>query len=258
MTMILSTRRLFLALLPALDIDTVCDVGSMNGADALAFRRAVPRARVLAFEPNPHNVRLMENDSRLREHGIELMPFAACEQDGVAAFHLVKTDYALPHHRRGMSSLLERDDRSLRDSTASVATVRLDRCLAAAAPHRMALWIDVEGKAFEALEGARGILSQVMLLHVEVETLPCIAAGQKLYPQIRALLESEGFVELATDRAPQAEQLNVLFVRREMTHTERLRTRWRAYAEVGRRRIVALVGLVCPRCLRIMRRLARA
>jgi hypothetical protein len=38
----LNTRLLFLALLRDLDIDVICDVGSMNGSDALAFRRRRP------------------------------------------------------------------------------------------------------------------------------------------------------------------------------------------------------------------------
>jgi hypothetical protein len=103
--MILGTRHLFLRLLDTLSIDLVCDVGSMNGADALAFRRARPRARVVAFEPNPHNLEAMRADTRLPLACIELLPFAASDTDGVAPFHLVDADYRQSHHRRGMSSL---------------------------------------------------------------------------------------------------------------------------------------------------------
>ena len=53
MTPVVSTRRLFARLLRTFDVETVCDVGSMDGADARVFRRQLPDAHILAFEPNP-------------------------------------------------------------------------------------------------------------------------------------------------------------------------------------------------------------
>ena len=79
MTPVLSTRKLFARLLRTFEITTVCDVGSMDGADALFFRRQLPRAQILALEPNPSNYSLMRQDSRLRAGGIRLLPFAASE-----------------------------------------------------------------------------------------------------------------------------------------------------------------------------------
>jgi FkbM family methyltransferase len=225
----------------------VCDVGSMNGSDALAFRRARPRARVVAFEPNPHNLESMHGDARLAEARIELLPYAASDSDGVAAFHLVDADYGQAHHRRGMSSLHERAGSGFRAGTVPVETRRLDRCLAGAAgaPRRMALWMDVEGKAYEALEGARGLWPEIQLLHVEVETRACIAAGQKLHPEVRRLLEQGPFVELAQDRSASEEQLNVIYVRRDLRPWLRARVdaatrlgHWRHLASVAKRRLV--------------------
>ena len=66
---IVSTRRLFCRLLRTFDIATVCDVGSMDGADALRFRRALPNAAVLALEPNPRNFALMAADDRAQTRG---------------------------------------------------------------------------------------------------------------------------------------------------------------------------------------------
>src|SRR5262245_50614284 len=50
------TAKLFERLLPHVAPGIVCDVGSMNGADAARCARAVPGARVFAFEPNPYNL----------------------------------------------------------------------------------------------------------------------------------------------------------------------------------------------------------
>ena len=44
--MIVNTQRLFTRLLRVLRISAVCDIGSMNGAEALRFHQAAPRARI--------------------------------------------------------------------------------------------------------------------------------------------------------------------------------------------------------------------
>ena len=71
-----NTERLFLLLLGTRPYDVICDVGSLDGAHALEFRRARPRARILAFKANPHNVEEMRRNPVLRDKNIELQPVA--------------------------------------------------------------------------------------------------------------------------------------------------------------------------------------
>jgi hypothetical protein len=68
--LIADTRRLFARLLRTLEIATVCDIGSMDGSDALRFRRRLPDATVLALEPNPSNFELVATDDGLRRGSI--------------------------------------------------------------------------------------------------------------------------------------------------------------------------------------------
>ncbi len=254
--MVLNTRRLFVDLLPVLDARTVCDVGSMNGADALRFRGALPDARILAFEPNPGNLERMRADSRLAAARIEIVPVAVADFDGEAPFFLVKTDYQAEHDRRGMSSLHERADTALRDSIVTTPVTRLDTALrGSGAPGRIALWIDVEGKTYEAIEGASGLFADVCLLHVEVETRPCIGERQRLYPEVNRLLEAAGFVELATDRPANTEQFNALFIRREIATSHRRRISWPVGRQRLRRAVVDVVRAVWPQCVRRLTRL---
>jgi len=176
--LIVNTRRLFLRLLHTFEIDTVCDVGSMDGSDALRFRRMLPAAEIIALEPNPLNFDLMEAD--LQRHHIRVLPVAASDREANARFFVVRAEYSPSGNPalRGMSSLHRRIDGSPLAEVIGVHTIRLDSLLAASgnAGGRVALWIDTEGMAFEAISGASGILARTQMLHVEVETVPCIGA----------------------------------------------------------------------------------
>lgn len=250
--MIVNTRRLFARLLRALRIGAVCDIGSLDGADALMFRRVLSRASIYAFEPNPENFRLMQGDAELRKHDIQILPFAAADYDGAAELFLVEADPAPNCLWRGMSSLYRRSGRMESSQAVAVSTTRLDTFLADKAPRdaRFALWIDTEGKGCEVIEGARGVAAQICLLHVEVETRPIISPDQKLYPEVEALLKELGFVELATDQARSSAQFNALFVRRALPIRLGLRVyTWLALFRV-RRCIGTVVLAICPACMR--------
>jgi FkbM family methyltransferase len=211
---ILDTRHLFLRLLRTFAVDVVCDVGSLNGADALRFRGVRSAAAIFAFEANPVNERRMRASPALGCARIEVVPLAICERDGEADFFVVDATHA-PLARQGMSSLYLRTPAEHRGTAVRVACGRLDGFLAPRVTRtaRIALWIDVEGKAFEALQGAQAILDRVALIHVEVETVPCIGERQRLLPEVHALLAANGFRILGTDQATSAMQFNALYVR---------------------------------------------
>lgn len=251
--MILNTQRLFVKLLSGMRIDTVCDVGSMDGSDSLRFRDALPESSIYAFEANPENFLRMQADPTLQERGIHLVPQAATNSDGEADFFLVETDYSRRDSTRGLSSLHHRcDDWARPAGVVRVKTTRLDTFLAdkCPLPSRLALWIDTEGKAYEVIEGISGVAKQVHLLLVEVETEPCMASNQKLYPEVKSLLKRLGFAELATDQHPSKVQLNVLFVRRDPSALKRFQVNaWRLRARL-RYLLVRVSVRTCPACVR--------
>jgi FkbM family methyltransferase len=215
--LILDTRRLFCRLLPTFEIATVCDVGSMDGSDALRFRRCRPKAAILALEPNPRNYALMHAHDGLRRAGIRVLPVAASDRRADAPFFVVDADYTAGRDlaRRGMSSLYERADWVALTTVVRVPTVRLDELLAAesldAGP--IALWIDSEGMAFEVIRGSSGVLHSTRMIHVEVETEPFIGASQKVFSDIERTLLDRGFELLATDQRTDVLQFNALFIR---------------------------------------------
>jgi len=239
-----------------MQISAVCDIGSLDGADALTFRDAVPESSVYAFEPNPDNFRLMESNQAFQERNIQVVPLAATNYDGEAEFFLVEADYSQRDSRRGMSSLYRRSGEWTPAAVVRVKTTRLDTFLAdKCPPHaRLALWIDTEGTAYEVIEGITRMAERVYLLHVEVETSPCIGSNQKLYPEVKALLQRLGFAELATDQAPSQIQFNTLFVRCDLSAGMQFQVKaWLVGARlryVMRYLIVGAIRRVCPTCFR--------
>jgi FkbM family methyltransferase len=253
--LILSTRRLFCRLLRPLEIATVCDVGSMDGSDALSFRSILPRAAIFALEPNPTNFSLMAADDRLRRSGIRILPAAASDRRGDAPFYVVAADYAAPRARarRGMSSLHRRHDGSPLAATVAVPTVRLDELLESesVADTPIALWIDTEGAAFEAIQGCSGVLRSTRMIHVEVETQPVIGVGQKLFPDVERTLWEAGFVLFATDQAPDVLQFNALFLRADFAVEKTAEIVRYAKRERLRRRVSHTIIRLMPGRLRV-------
>jgi hypothetical protein len=74
-----------------------------------------------------------------------------------------------------------------------------------------ALWIDVEGCAYEVLCGARRVLEDTLLLMVEVED-KAFWIGQKTAPDVKRLLFGSGFVPVARDFEFKS-QYNMVFLR---------------------------------------------
>src|ERR1700728_4860692 len=162
---VLNTQRLFLQLLPLMRIDTVCDVGSMDGAAALKFRAAAPAARLHAFEPKPGNLRLMQANLALLDNYINIVPLAVTNYDGYAQLYVTPAAFFPGESWRGMSSLYRRFERQELLSNVAVKTARLDSVLAGelSPDLRVALWIDVEGKAHDVIEGAGGLMRHVCI-----------------------------------------------------------------------------------------------
>jgi FkbM family methyltransferase len=244
-SMIVNTHHLFPQLLRPMQIGVVCDVGSMDGADALRFRHMLPAADIYAFEANPENYQRMAADPVLADRAIEVLPFAVSDADGGAEFFLVGADYSGRNDSRGMSSLYRRTDQFAPVAVAQVRTTRLDSFLAKrVTPARVALWIDAEGAAYEVITGIQGVLRQVQLLHVEVEAEALIGAQQQLYPKVKSLLHTMGFRELATDRDRGRLQFNVIYVR----HGQPALTQAWVYTCLVRARLRHLARAALQRC----------
>jgi FkbM family methyltransferase len=203
--MLIKPRPLFCLLVRKLEPTLILDVGSRDGSDALAFRQAAPHSRILSFEANPELVAKMRGDPRLERAGISTRHFAVSDAAGEATFRIF-------NEQKGMGSLLKPAQGHVAREFA-VPTLRLDDVPEARDAERIALWIDVEGCSYQAIEGAQGILDAVILIHAEVERAP-LWKDQKLDRDLTELLAAHGFVPLATRMKRRTrEQGNVIYLR---------------------------------------------
>ena len=109
------TEILFVGLLKQLAADCICDVGSMDGAHALLFKKACPEAMVFAFEANPYNFERIKRDHRLQ--AIDGRHLAASDVIGSARFYIAPVNYDDDEANRGMSSLYAGEDPGEKSAT---------------------------------------------------------------------------------------------------------------------------------------------
>ena len=204
---------LFFGLVYTLRPDLILDVGSMDGSHALLFRRLAPRARILAFEANPENFREMAASRRLATARIETVQRVVSDRAGTTTFHTLQMGGPADAWRKGASSIHHRVANSAcQETPVQVESTRLDDFLSAdTAAQRIAVWIDVEGAAYEAVSGLERITERVAFLQLEVETEP-YWEEQRLQADVDGLLRRLGFVEVCSDARPGSTQFNVLYV----------------------------------------------
>lgn len=123
---------------------TVLDVGAHIGVTVLVFRRLFPAAKIIAVEPNPHNVRkLKRNVAHL--HDVTVVPVALAGADGVGSFDAGASSWSSRLLRDGQDGTpVQVSTRSL-DSLVSEFDIDVESCL---------VKLDAEGIEWEALSNA--------------------------------------------------------------------------------------------------------
>lgn len=153
-------RAVYEQLAPASGI--VCDVGAQVGTFSVRCALNPSVSRVLAFEPEPDNLALLEHNVRINAPGrIDVHGFAL--GDRVGRLPLYRSRTGTGHH----TLVREQDGDAL-----EVEVRRLDDVLSESGIHRVDwLKIDVEGYELNVLEGARRTLeSSRPVLAVEVDS----------------------------------------------------------------------------------------
>lgn len=177
----------------------ILDVGSMDGSDSIRFRRMSPNSRIIAFEANPYNYTKMRGNPRLAELNIEVRNRLVSSKVGKGSFYISQGAVAdKDSGNRGTSSSMKPMNSADVAEEIEVETTRLDEMIAEVSKESeaVALWIDVEGAAYEVLSSVMNAKKQICLLHIEVELVECWV-GQKLKKDVIQLANELGLVLLA-------------------------------------------------------------
>ncbi len=214
----------FMKLLVALEPSCFLDIGANDGTAARAVKKIRPDCEVWAFEANPQ---IHEKYAPLlATSGAYYVNLAVAEKTGqikvyaprtlsqaVVAGQIVERS-AIEPLDTGKTSMYRRTENSTYQEF-DVDAVRLDDFVALRKipldGRKVALWIDVEGAAFEVLSGAKVALSAVSIIMIESENHE-FWVGQKQCANIARLIIAAGFVPIQRDREYGDKQFNTIFL----------------------------------------------
>ncbi|HEY5410511.1 MAG TPA: FkbM family methyltransferase, partial [Caulobacteraceae bacterium] len=214
-------RQLFIDVVGNLTPRLVLELGAAEASFSRRIRPLLPKAEVHAFEANPY-----VHAKYLREAaaaGVRYHNLAVGDRTGKVTFKVGRGRNGAPLSptKTNNSVLTKSADVEYEDVEVAMTTVDdflLDHHVA---ERSCAMWIDVEGLAFEVLHGASAALENTLAVMVEVEDR-AFWEGQKLSGEVKAVLFEAGFVPVARDFEYPG-QYNVLFVARDSLNSHFLR-----------------------------------
>lgn len=184
------------------------EAGAFNGETSRLVQRCLPNTNVYAFEANPYNYQHFK--PLFADSNANYIHLALANHNNEVEFK-VHTDIqgtTMPKIK-GNDSLLSRSDEGVSYEHIKVKCTTLDDYFADNISCKTAMWIDLEGAAYEALLGASQLLKSVNVLKIEVEDRQ-FWENQKLSGDIIKLLSTHGFVQLMRDYEYDG-QYNILF-----------------------------------------------
>jgi FkbM family methyltransferase len=165
----------------------ILDIGSRDLEHALKFRAAYPKARILAFEPNPLGISKCVRN--VGNSGIEFFELALSDEEGKLSFWSVELN-------DGCSSLLEPIDAPFSNNRwhhIRVDTRRLDNLLEELGINKVdVLWMDTQGTELKVLQGMGKYLDDVQCIHTEASPRGYYK-GHILKDELEEFLHANGF-----------------------------------------------------------------
>lgn len=176
---------------------TLVECGAHRAEASVRFGR-----KAIAIEANP----ITFDEKMANAPHITRLNVALDKEEGTAYIHIFGEDQA-----PGNASTSERTD-ARAFSMMKVPATTLDK-VTEKLDNGLALWIDVEGKSYEVLQGGLETLKKTDVLIIEVEEKQ-FWKNQKLDHEVKKFLEDRGFVYVARDQEyPQ--QYNMIYVKFE-------------------------------------------
>jgi len=174
-------------------VDTIMEIGSMNGYDADELTQYFKPKRTVIIEAHPIFAQAISKT--FPEY--EVYNFAAGNKNKEIDFNAVTVNSS----NLGMSSMLDREStypsHEVEYFPVTVQQVRMGLlCDAQDITSIDLLKIDVEGSSYEVLEGFGDMIWNVKCIHIECEHVP-VWKGQKLYSDVEQYLIGKGFIPVS-------------------------------------------------------------
>lgn len=194
----MDTQAIFSRFLSIQKPQVIFDIGSRDGTEASKFKRLSPTSKVIAFEANPELIPNFKDKLGISVHNLAVSNF-----EGPSTFKISD----LTH---GCGSL--REDTNPNGKEINVTVTTLDTFVKS---HDLkgsfALWIDVEGCTNEVLEGGSKSLSNVSIIHAEVESRE-LWKNQSTFQDVSKKLQDKGFIQLCSSMNDSIGQGNAIFI----------------------------------------------
>lgn len=196
--------------------DVILEIGSRDFMDGLKIKASSPASTVFAFEANPENY---SEHLKNIDGVIFPLPIALGEANQMSTIRVPRyasrTQNATAQ-QRGIASILPRDD--LGESIEyAVPMMTLDAFMGSFAQDcaNFAMWVDVEGYAYQVIKGGSPeLLQKCLFAKIEVEE-HAYWSGQFLAEDMRAHLKDCGFIEIANcDKG--LKQYDILFLNSQL------------------------------------------
>lgn len=198
-----SPEELFVFLLRKVQPPFIMDIGSRDATEAKRFKPISPASIVYAVEPHPVLFSKMCQDQDVSTLGIRPVNCALADKQGELTFYI--------NDAQALNGSLRKSEGAVREL--SVKVDRLDNVVGSEIVAPAFLWVDVEGLAWEVIQGGARSLDRVACIHIEYETEP-LFEDQKTFSEVKALLAEKGFSQWADTYCEEVSQGNALFIRR--------------------------------------------
>jgi FkbM family methyltransferase len=191
--------------------EVVLELGAHSAWFSRVVRKKLPEAAIHALEANPYNVQRFSGPAIAE--GVAYHHLAVGDEVKDCVFKITRSkDGVAVNPGRGSNSLRTKPaDIEYEDAAVSMVTVDHFLQSQGLAGRNCALWIDVEGCAFEVIAGARTALENTLALMVEVEDRE-FWTGQKTAGEVKRALFAAGMIPVARDFEFKG-QYNMVFVR---------------------------------------------
>lgn len=185
------------------EVKTLVELGARDCTETAAFSKSLPNARIYSFECNPQTLPLCRKTvSKL--NNVTLIEKAVSDKNGTVTFYPIdpkQTTTVWKDGNPGASSMFKASGKypveKYKQTKITVPSVTLRSFMKEQLINSIDLmWIDIQGAELMALKGFGNKISDVSMIHTEVEFFE-IYSGQPLFREIKRYLNSRGFLLIA-------------------------------------------------------------